>query len=156
MTWDFKKVSSRQLSTLPQTIIAFQFLQTYLHAHICVVHVHTRTQVFVRAFAQKVFDKLVGVFEVVPTASPLPRFAVLQVWSLITRAPLHSSSAASFGQCMSQASRGDGVQEGCLFKSWKSTLEYEIFGERECSLQSALYIPFQVQGRKSVAGFCLY
>lgn len=98
-------------------------LHTYLHAHICIVHVHACTQVFVGAFAQEVLDKLVCIFEVVSAASPLPRLAVLQVRRLVTRAALHASSAASFGQCMSQARGGDGIQEGCLFKSWKSILE---------------------------------
>lgn len=98
-------------------------LHTYFHAHICIVHVHACTQVFVGAFAQEVLDKLVGIFEVVSTASPLPRLAVLQVWGLITRAALHASRAASFGQRMSQARGGDSIQEGCLFKSWKSILE---------------------------------
>lgn len=96
-------------------------LHTHLHAHIRVVHVHACTQVFVGAFAQEVLDKLVGVFEVVSTASPLPRLAVLQVRGLVTCAALHTSRAASLGQRVSKARRGDGIQEGCLFKSWKGT-----------------------------------
>lgn len=87
------------------------------------MHVHACTQVFVGAFAQEVLDKLVGVFEVVSAASPLPRLAVLQVRGLVTRAAFHASGAARFGQRVSQARRGDGIQEGCLFKSWKSILE---------------------------------
>lgn len=69
----------------------------YLHAHICVVHVHTCAQVLVGAFAQEVLHKLVGVFEVVSAAPPLPGLSVLQVRGLVTRAALHASCAASFG-----------------------------------------------------------
>lgn len=67
------------------------------------MHVHASAQVLVGAFAQEVLDKLVSVFEVVATASPLPRLAVLQVRGLITRAALHASRAAGFGHRMGQA-----------------------------------------------------
>lgn len=64
------------------------------------MHVHACAEVLVGAFAQEVLNKLVGVFEVVSAASPLPRLAVLQVRSLVTRAALHPSCAASFGHRM--------------------------------------------------------
>lgn len=75
-------------------------MRPHLHAHICVMHVHTGTQVLIGAFAQEVLDKLVGIFKVVSAASPLPCFAVFQVWGFIARAALHASCAASFSQCM--------------------------------------------------------
>lgn len=87
------------------------------------MHVHACAQVLVGTFAQEVLDKLVGVFEVVSAASPLPRLAVLQVGGLVARAALHASCAARFGHSVGQARRGDGIQEGCLFKSWKSRME---------------------------------
>lgn len=92
----------------------------YLHAHVCIMHVHACAQVLVGAFAQEVFDKLVGILEVVSTASPLPRLAVLQVRGLVTRAALHASRAASFRHSVGEARWGDGIQEGCLFKSCRS------------------------------------
>jgi len=83
------------------------------------VHVHACTQVLVGAFAQEVLDELVCVFEVVPAAPPLPRLAVLQVRGLVARAALHAPRAARFGHRVGQARRGDGVQEGRLFKSFR-------------------------------------
>lgn len=126
----------------------------YLRAHICVVHVHACAQVFVGAFAKKVLDKLVGVFQVVPTSSPLPRLTVLQVWGLVTCASLHSSCAASFGHRMGKARRGDGIQEGCLLKScrrigecdkWYLLLEFKKFSFirilKPLKWHSHLYLP---------------
>lgn len=86
------------------------------------MHVHVCSQVLVGAFAQELLDKLVGVFEVVSAASPLPRLAVLQVRGFVTRAALHASGAASFGHGVGQAGRGDGVQEGGLLKSYKQMI----------------------------------
>lgn len=90
---------------------------TYFHAHIRVMRVHKCAQVLVRAFAKKLFDKLVGIFEVVATAAPLPGLAVPKVRGLVTRAALHAACTASFGQRMYQPRRGDGIQEACFFKS---------------------------------------
>lgn len=69
-----------------------------------VVHVDAGAQVLVGPLAQEVLDELVAVFEVVPTAPPLPGLSVLQVRSLVTGAALHPSCTARFSHGMGQTS----------------------------------------------------
>lgn len=89
-----------------------------LHTHEVVVEIHTGSQILARPPTQELLDELAAVLEIVPAATPLPGLSVLQVRGLITSAALHAACTARLGQCMRQASRGDGVKEGCLLEAW--------------------------------------
>lgn len=81
------------------------------------MEVHSGSQILVGFPPQELLDKLVAVFQVVTAATPLPSLAVLQIRGLITSATLHPPCAACLGHGMRQPCGGDGVQEGCLFKT---------------------------------------
>lgn len=78
--------------------------EAYLHSYIAVVRVYPGAEILVGPLTQEVFDKFVTVLEVVSAATPLPGFAVLQIWSLVTGAALHAASAAGFCHGMGKAS----------------------------------------------------
>ena len=82
------------------------------------MEIHTGSQILARPPTQELLDELAAVLEIVPAATPLPGLSVLQVRGLITSAALHAACTARLGQCMRQASRGDGVKEGCLLEAW--------------------------------------
>lgn len=61
--------------------------------------VHLGPQIFPDPLlTQELFQELGAVFEVVPTHTPLPGLAVLQVWGVVAGAALHAPRAARSGQ----------------------------------------------------------
>lgn len=82
------------------------------------MEVHSGSQILARPPAQELLDKLAAVLEVVSTATPLPSLTVFQVRGLITGTALHAPCTAGLGQCMGQARRRDGIEEGSLLEAW--------------------------------------
>lgn len=70
-------------------------------ANVDVVGFHVSPQVLADSLlSEELLQKLGAVLEVVPANPPLPRFPVLDAGGVVTRAPLHASRAARFGECM--------------------------------------------------------